>query len=211
METTQFSIDISDAGKKFFRNWIFRNLSYRIDAGQKLSVIGHNGSGKSTFLQVLSGYESLSQGRILYSLNGHEVIRENIFKHISIAAPYLELIEEYSLEELVLFHFQFKKSRQNLNTEEILNLMELDGSRKKVFKYFSSGMKQRTKLALAMLSEVDLILLDEPLSNLDKQSEIWYRNLAENYLKDKAVVVCSNQNEAEYFFCNKTLRISDYK
>lgn len=211
LETPTFSIDITDGGKKFFRNWIFKNLTYRIETGNKLAVTGRNGSGKSTLLQVLCGYESLSLGNIRYAKNESEISRENIFSHIAIAAPYLELIEEYTLEELVDFHFQFKNLRQQLSTDEIITMMELESSRMKTFKYFSSGMKQRTKLALAIISDVDLILLDEPLSNLDKQGEIWYRNLAEMYLADKTVVVCSNQNEAEYFFCGNTINISDYQ
>ena len=211
LETPTFSIDITDGGKKFFRNWIFKNLTYRIEAGNKLAVTGRNGSGKSTLLQVLCGYESLSLGNIRYAKNKSEISRENIFSHLAIAAPYLELIEEYTLEELVDFHFQFKNLRQPLSTDEIITLMELERSRMTIFKYFSSGMKQRTKLALAIVSDVDLICLDEQLSNLDKQGEIWYRNLAEIYLADKTVVVCSNQNEAEYFFCEKTINISDYQ
>ncbi|MCX6276191.1 MAG: ATP-binding cassette domain-containing protein [Bacteroidetes bacterium] len=192
MENPTFSIDITDGGKKFFRNWIFKNLTFRIEAGNKLAVTGRNGSGKSTLLQVLCGYESLSLGNIRYTKNGSEIARENIFSHID-------------------FHFQFKNLRQPLSTDDIIKLMELESSKMKTFKYFSSGMKQRTKLALAIISDVDLILLDEPLSNLDKQGEVWYRNLAEMYLADKTVVVCSNQNEAEYFFCEKTINISDYQ
>ena len=211
LETPTFSIDITEGGKKFFRNWIFKNLTYGIESGNKLAITGQNGSGKSTLLQVLCGYESLSHGNIRYVKNKREISRENIFSHLAIAAPYLELIEEYTLNELVNFHFQFKSLRQSLLIEEIIPLMELESSRMKVFKYFSSGMKQRTKLALAILSDVDLILLDEPLSNLDKQGEIWYRNLAEVYLADKTVVVCSNHNEAEYFFCKKAINISDYQ
>jgi len=162
-------------------------------------------------LQVLSGFESLSEGSIRYSKNGKEIARQDIFSHISIAAPYLELVEEYTLNEIIRFHFQFKKPDRNLSPSDILAVMQLEGSKDKVFKYFSSGMKQRTKLALAILSDVDVVLLDEPLSNLDKSGERWYGDLAKNYLENKMVVVCSNQNEAEYFFCEESITISDYK
>ena len=211
MSTPSFIIDLKSAGKKFFRNWIFRNVVFQSEQGQKISVIGPNGSGKSTFLQVLAGYESLSEGSVSFSRNGKEVSRENIFRHISIAAPYLELIEEYTLEEIVRFHFQFKQPVKQFSTDEIIELIQLENSKDKVFKYFSSGMKQRVRLGLAILSDVDMVLLDEPLSNLDKSGANWYHELAGNYLADKTVVVGSNQNEAEYFFCGRSINIADYK
>ncbi|CAN5362209.1 hypothetical protein BH11BAC1_BH11BAC1_14240 [soil metagenome] len=211
MSTPVFNIELIAAGKKFFRNWIFKNLSFKLVSAEKVSVIGQNGSGKSTLLQVLSGYESLSIGNIRYSKDGFEIPREKIFNHIAIAAPYLELIEEYTLEEIVRFHFLLKKPTQNLASKEIIELMQLEGSKDKVFKYFSSGMKQRAKLSLAILSDVDLILLDEPLSNLDKPGTLWYQDLTTNYLKEKTVVVCSNQNEMEYSFCSRSILVSDYQ
>lgn len=204
-------IEIENGGKKFIRNWVFKNLSFHLGSAEKIAILGPNGSGKSTLLQVLSGYESLSEGAIRYSRSGKDLLREDLFSHIAIAAPYLELIEEYTLNEIVQFHFQFKRPVSGHSTEEIIEIAGLENSSRKVFKYFSSGMKQRTKLALAILSEVDLVLLDEPLSNLDKSGEQWYRQLAEHYLNTKTVAVCSNQNESEYFFCNRDLTISDYQ
>jgi ABC-type multidrug transport system ATPase subunit len=206
-----FTVDLVGGGKKYFRNWIFRHLSFHLEDAQKVSIIGPNGSGKSTLLQVFSGFESLSEGTFVVKKNGNEIPRESIFSHVSIAAPYLELIEEFTLEEIITFHFQFKKPSLNLSCAHIVAITQLEDSRKKVFKYFSSGMKQRVKLALAVISDVDLLLLDEPLSNLDKSGALWYRNLFEKYLKEKAVIVCSNQNEDEYFFCNQTINISEYK
>ena len=207
----QFSVELADAGKKFLRNWVFRNLSFRFEAPQKISVLGQNGSGKSTLLQVISGYESLSAGVITYARNGIQVPRENLYNHISIAAPYLELIEEYTLTEMINFHFRFKKPTAKLTSEDIIQLTGLEQSKNKIIKYYSSGMKQRIRLALAMLSDVELVLLDEPLSNLDKEGEYWYREIAEKYLKEKSAIVCSNQNESEYFFCDRNINIVDYK
>lgn len=209
--STAFEIELKGAGKKFFRNWIFRGLSASILPHQKVVVLGQNGSGKSTLLQMLSGYESLSEGTLRFSKGEVEIPRENVFRHVVLAAPYLELPEEFSLNEIIHFHFRFKKPLQNLSVEDVLAISQLESSREKTFKYFSSGMKQRAKLVLAMLSESDLLLLDEPLSNLDKDGERWYRGLAEKYLEDRMVVVCSNQNESEYFFCTRNINIAEYK
>jgi ABC-type multidrug transport system ATPase subunit len=207
----QFSIELSGAGKKFFRNWIFKNFSFRLESPQKIAVLGRNGSGKSTLLQVISGYESLSEGGIKYFENGFEIPREKIYNSISIAAPYLELVEEYTLTEMIQFHFKFKAPALNLSTDDIIQLAELEHAKDKIIKYYSSGMKQRARLSLAILSDVKIVLLDEPLSNLDKEGETWYRNLSGKFLENKSAVVCSNQNETEYFFCDRKINIADYK
>lgn len=207
----QFSVGLESAGKKFFRNWIFKGLSFRFESPQKISVLGKNGSGKSTLLQVIAGYESLSEGVINYSRNGNDIPREEVYRCISIASPYLELIEEYTLAEMVRFHFSFKNPSGKLSFEDIIQLTELEHSKDKIIKYYSSGMKQRVRLALAILSDVDLVLLDEPLSNLDREGETWYKSLVEKFLKEKSAIVCSNQNEAEYFFCEKNINIADYR
>ena len=206
-------IKIEKGGKKFLRNWIFRNLSIELKSPEKVVILGPNGSGKSTLLQALSGQLSLSEGSIEFTMNHSADIvpPELIFRHVAIATPYLELIEEFTLEEIVSFHFRFKRAVNNLSFREIISLTQLDKSKDKVFKYFSSGMKQRVKLCLAILSDVDYVLLDEPLTNLDKEGMNWYKKLAEEFLKQRLVIVCSNHDENEYSFCKKEINISDYK
>jgi ABC-type multidrug transport system ATPase subunit len=207
--TSSFQIHLTKAGKQFSRNWIFRNLSLDISSPQKLAVLGANGSGKSTLLQVLAGYVSLSEGEILFSSRDNNIPAEEVFSKISIATPYLELIEEFTLREIVEFHFKFKKKVDNISAEKIIELAQLEKSKDKVFKYFSSGMKQRAKLSLAILSEAELVLLDEPLSNLDKEGELWYRNMVERFLKNKMVIVCSNHHPDEYNFCERTINMNE--
>jgi ABC-type multidrug transport system ATPase subunit len=204
-------IVLEKTGKQFSRNWIFRNLSLTISSPQKLAILGPNGSGKSTLLQVLSGHLSPTEGKVLFAIDGRNLEIENVFQQISIATPYLELIEEFTLTEIVDFHFKFKKAVNNLSTDEIIELTELKKAKHKVFKNFSSGMKQRVKLALAILSDVQLVLLDEPLSNLDKAAGQWYRGMVDGHLKNKLVVVCSNHHPEEYDFCEQVMNINDYK
>jgi len=204
-------IVLEKTGKQFSRNWIFRNLSLSINSPQKFAILGPNGSGKSTLLQMLSGHLSPTEGTIQYSVNDRTLDIENVFQHISIATPYLELIEEFTLTEILDFHFRFKKAVNNLSTDEIIQITELEKAKSKIFKNFSSGMKQRTKLAMAILSDVQLVLLDEPLSNLDKVAGQWYRKMLDDYVKDKLVIVCSNHHPEEYDFCEQVMNINDYK
>jgi ABC-type multidrug transport system ATPase subunit len=204
-------IRLENAGKKYFRQWIFRHLDLRIEAGQKLAVRGPNGSGKSTLLQVLAGAGLLTEGKMVFSGNSGELPADEVFRHVAIAAPYLELIEEFTLEECVELHFSFKKPWNGLSAGDVISRSGLEAARHKPVRFFSSGMKQRLKLALACLSDTALLLLDEPCSNLDADAVSWYGRLVEETGKDRTVVVCSNNNKEEFFFCSSEIQLMDFK
>ena len=203
-------INLEHIGRRFNREWIFRDVNYVFESGSSYAILGANGAGKSTILQVISGSLSSSEGSISYSKDGVLLNPENVFEHLSMAAPYLELIEELTLRELIDFHFRFKKFRSGLDRDFMIGLMGLKHSEHKAIKNFSSGMKQRVKLALAFCSDTEMVLLDEPASNLDQQGLEWYLNLVEKYTKDRILIICSNQLQ-EYSFCEKQLNIADYK
>jgi ABC-type multidrug transport system ATPase subunit len=204
------TIDLKDAGRRFNQEWIFRNFSYQFKMGEKYAILGPNGSGKSTLLSVVLGNLSPSEGTIEYHKAGKEVLVEEIYQHISFAAPYLDLIEEFTLQETIDFHFQFKAFQQGMDGEQVLQRLGLEKAQDKPLKYFSSGMKQRTKLALACCADTPMLLLDEPTSNLDVQGLDWYHQLINDYAKNRMVVVCSNQ-EVEYRFCDHFIQVTDYK
>ncbi|MES2651155.1 MAG: ATP-binding cassette domain-containing protein [Bacteroidota bacterium] len=203
------NISLQNIGRRFNKEWIFKGINYQFEHGQKYAVLGPNGSGKSTLLSILLGSLTPSEGKLTY-LNPKEIKVENIYQHISFAAPYIDLIEEFTLQETIAFHFQFKGYAEGLNELEVLGLLGLQKSQDKALKHFSSGMKQRTKLALACCADSPILLLDEPTSNLDTQGIDWYLTLIEKFGKNKMIIVGSNQ-EHEYDFCEQSLRISDYK
>lgn len=203
-------IELLNIAKKFNREWIFKDVNILIPKSTKLAILGSNGSGKSTLLQIIVGSLSASKGEINYRLNDQIISAENVYKHFSIASPYLELVEEMTLNEMIDFHFSFKSRLNDYSNEDLLNIVGLETSRNKEIRYFSSGMKQRAKLMLAVLSNVDCIMLDEPCSNLDKQGINWYHQLLNDYLGNRTIIICSNQ-EYEYSICDKSLSIMDYK
>jgi ABC-type multidrug transport system ATPase subunit len=200
------TIRLQKAGKRFNKDWIFKDLDYSFTMGEHYALIGNNGSGKSTLLQIISGYATLSKGTIDWG----EYDTNNIFQQISLAAPYLELVEEFTTIEQCLFHDKFKPLRTDLSIEQVIEMVGLKSARNKQIRYFSSGMKQRLKLALAIFSECPILLLDEPCSNLDKEGYALYHELVQKYAKHKLIIVGSNDTQ-EYDFCTKHINLMDYK
>jgi ABC-type multidrug transport system ATPase subunit len=210
MTNDKISITLNQIGRRFNRDWIFRRVDCAFTSGESYAILGPNGSGKSTLLQILNGSLTPSAGTINYFFEGMPVDVEQVFQHLSFAAPYLELIEEFTLAEMIDFHFKFKKYKTGMDKAAVINLLNLPGSMHKLIRYFSSGMKQRLKLALAFCADTPILMLDEPTSNLDTQGVDWYLNLVQQFALNRLTVVCSNQ-EHEYSFCKHRLSITDYK
>src|SRR5437763_16969395 len=146
-------ISLFDAGKRFNRDWIFRHLTCSFKSSSTYAITGPNGSGKSTLLQLLSGAIDPSEGKIEWNDNGTQVENENAYKNISICAPYLELIEEMTGKEFLQFHQQFKPFMQSLTPKDIISIVGLNSAAHRQIRYYSSGMKQRVKLAQAIFSD----------------------------------------------------------
>jgi ABC-type multidrug transport system ATPase subunit len=230
-KTVWMKITLTDVGKRFNREWIFRHFNFQFTNGNAYAIIGPNGSGKSTLLQVIAGAMGESEGKIEYEMtddrwqmiegnvatevrqpstvNGH-LPSENIHQQISISAPSLELIEEMTLIEFLEFHHIFKPFISIINTEQIITEIDLEKSAHKQIRYYSSGMKQRVKLAQAIFTDTPVLLLDEPCTNLDEEGIKLYQELIKNYSEDRIVIVSSNDIQ-EYQFCNERINILDYK
>ncbi len=203
-------ISLSDTGKRFNRDWIFRNFSYQFTSGGTYAITGANGSGKSTLLQVVAGAVVTSEGTVDYNSAGKPVEGDKAFRYISIAAPYQELIEEMTLTEFLAFHQKFKPLLKGYSIGQIAETVKLDASSEKQIRYYSSGMKQRAKLAQAFFSDTPVLLLDEPCTNLDQDGITLYQKLIEDLSPGRTVIVSSN-DIAEYGFCKERIAMSDLK
>jgi len=204
-------IVLEDAGRRFNRDWIFRHIDFEIHSGDKLALLGNNGSGKSTLLQMLSGYLSPSEGEVSFFNNKEKLPIESVFKHLAMATPYTTVHEEMTLREAISFHFTFKQPAPGLSKEDFAAFLRLQTHLNKPIRFFSSGMKQRVKLGLAIGSASDLLLLDEPASNLDAENIQWYRQVLMEHASGRTVVICSNRFDPEYDFCNRQLVVDDFK
>jgi ABC-2 type transport system ATP-binding protein len=224
-------ITLIDAGKRFNRDWIFRHLSYEFFPRQHYAITGPNGSGKSTLLQVIAGAIGISEGSIRYgqastaasastapprstalprSIPATEIPPDQAYRYLSFSAPYLELIEEMTATEFLRFHHSFKPFLPSLSIPAILSAVGLEAAANKQIRFFSSGMKQRIKLAQALFSDTPVVLLDEPTTNLDAEGIALYQRLIREYSNDRLVIVSSNDVQ-EYDFCEKVINITAYK
>ncbi len=203
-------ITLNDIGKKFNRQWVFKGINFVLESNSSCALIGNNGSGKSTLLQIIDNYQTFSKGSILYEWKDTHLEEENLVGKISLAAPYLELLDDFSLLEMMRFHFAIMPLQNGISFEEMIAGCGLSGQENKLIKYFSSGMKQRLKLVLAIYADTPLLLLDEPCSNLDDQGIQWYRDLVRSQLGKRTIVIASNQL-FEYDFCEKSLSILEFK
>jgi ABC-type multidrug transport system ATPase subunit len=201
---------LSDAGKRFNRDWIFRHLSYTFSAGHSYGIVGPNGSGKSTLLQLLSGALAPSEGKIEWSNDAGNMDPDKVFQQIAICAPYLEVIEEMTAAEFFKFHGGFKRFLDGISVEQMLEIIGLSKAAHKQIRYYSSGMKQRVKLAQAVFSDTPVLLLDEPCTNLDETGYELYYRLIEEYASGRLIVVCSNE-EKELRFCEERVNVLDFK
>jgi len=203
-------IQLDNTGKRFRLDWIFKGMQYTFEAGRRYAILGPNGSGKSTLLKVLSGHLSPSKGKVHFRDGGRDLEPETLYRQISYAAPYIELIEEFTLEETVRFHAGLKPLLPGITPDHIYELLALPRARTKEIRFFSSGMKQRVKLALAVCSDTPVLLLDEPATNLDVQGVEWYKNLISTFAAERLVVIASNDpHDAD--FCPNHVNILDYK
>ena len=170
--------------------------------------------GEVSYESEVRGRETEAGGPELAAINqtrnSPQILADNIYRHLSIAAPYLELIEEMTVKEFLQFHEQFKPLLSSVTIEMIITTLGLEKATNKQIRNYSSGMKQRVKLAQAIFSNVPIILLDEPCTNLDEEGIALYRQLINVYCNQRLVIVSSNDS-VEYEFCKERVNIIDYK
>ncbi|MEO5571065.1 MAG: ATP-binding cassette domain-containing protein [Bacteroidia bacterium] len=205
------TISLKEISKKFLRQTIFNNISFEAQQGDVIAITGYNGSGKSTLLQIVAGYISPTSGQVDFFFKNKKIHPDNLYQYISLAAPYLELIEEFTLAETISFYTNFKSLINERSISDEIQKDHTEFSMGKQIKFYSSGMKQRVKLALALMTDVPFVLLDEPHSNLDQKGIIWFNDLLAQNKDDKIIFISSNRVREETGFCNKFINLEDYK
>ena len=193
------TITLQEITKQYSGQTIINKLSYRFELGQSYAIFGHNGAGKSTLLQLIAGSISPNKGKIIYEFEQKVIAVEDMYQYLSLAAPYMDLIEDMSMEEIISFHFKFKKSVVIDPFKITSSLLQYD--KDKLIRNYSSGMKQRLKLLLALFTDSKVLLLDEPTANFDNEGIDWYRDLVQKYRNNRTLIIASAQTH-DHDFCD---------
>lgn len=204
-------ISLQNISKIYDNQLIFANINAEINSGEVLGIIGNNGSGKSTLIQIIGNFKNASNGEVLYYKENKIINSEDIYKDIYFVSPYNDLIDDFTVNEMLVFHEKTKGFLPNINIGDILENMQLVKYADKQYKQLSTGYKQRLKLALAIFSNVEIILLDEPFSNIDNEGVEVFSAVFEKYFKQRICVICSNSNPDEIKLMNKFINILQYK
>lgn len=204
-------ITTENIGKRYRREWIIRGMTAEFKEGEAIALLGANGSGKSTLLSILSGYLSPTEGKIQWIQNGHAKSADDIFREITWCTPAMQLYDDLTLAENVAFFCQFKHLRHQLSLEMFAERIQLEAQLNKPLSQFSSGMKQRVKLGLAILGESSLLLLDEPTSFLDETAVAWYQNMVANEREGRLIFIASNRAKSETFLCERSIDVEAFK
>lgn len=208
---SNYSLEVNQLTKYFGRRLIFSNLNFRFEGKGIYGISGPNGSGKSTLVKILAGILGANKGEVKHFLDGHEIVPEKIHNHIGFVSPYLVLYEEFSAEENLLMFarirgVEYDKKRVDYLFDKFLLLKRKDD----LVKTYSSGMKQRLKFIFALMHSPQLIILDEPTSNLDDEGKNSVYEIIREEGKEKIVLVASNEkNDLE--LCFETIFLENYK
>lgn len=202
---------LKNIGKKYLQEWVFRKVNLELRAGDSLAILGKNGSGKTTLLKLISGAVLPSEGELEFSHQQRAISPEKLYRSLAFAAPYHEMIEELTVSEMVAFYMRFKTLKDGSTPQSLLSSASLVSAADKKIKACSSGMKQRLKLALALFSDCPLLLLDEPLTNLDSEGIAWFQTEIARRSGEQIVVVCSNHIKEEYSFCQRHFKMEEAK
>jgi len=204
------NLRLNNIGKRYNYQWIFRELNLDIKSPSVLAIKGSNGSGKSTLMSILSGYQAPSEGIIEWKDDlDNSIDSDKIFQFISWCSPATELPEEFTLTEMIEFQSKFKPWLNGINVSKIIEITLLEAQSNQPISSFSTGMKQRLKVAMALLADVKIVLLDEPTSNLDEWGINWYKNLIQQYSLNRIIIISSNMQH-DFINVNSELNMLDY-
>ncbi len=208
---TDYSIHIEDLTKYFGRRLIFNSINALFKSGKIYGVSGPNGSGKSTFAKIIANLISPTYGKIVHRYNNKIIVSDKLHKYIGFVSPYLFLYDEFTARENLIFFsrirgIKFDDEFSNFLLSE-LNLYE---RRNELVKTYSSGMKQRLKFIFALLHRPQLIILDEPTSNLDNSGKEKVYELLIKESKTNLVIIASNE-DTDLQLCNNIINLEEYK
>ena len=208
---SSYSIQCLNLSKLFGRRLIFKDINFSWSEKGIFGISGPNGSGKSTLVKIIAGLIASSSGKILHKNSGGEIIPEKLHNHIGFVSPYLVLYEEFSAWENLKIFAQIRGV--TFNEERILFYLKqflLDTRKDDLVKTYSSGMKQRLKFIFALMHSPEVLIFDEPTSNLDEEGKKVVYDIVREEGKSRLVVIASNEMK-DLELCSEVLLLEKFK
>jgi heme exporter protein A len=179
--------------RTFNRRRIFADISFTLRSGTVLVITGRNGSGKSTLVKILTHLLSPSAGRVTYHADGREMEERTRLDAVGLVSPYLQLYDEFSARENLHLSMAMRGgSADDRWVTTLLDRVALGARGDDPVGTYSSGMKQRAKYALALVHRPPLLVLDEPMANLDAEGMEIVRALMQEQRSGGILVVATN-------------------
>lgn len=203
---------LTDIEKKFVTKTIFKKVNLNLKNGSSLALTGRNGSGKSTLIKIIAGLLAATKGKCTLNINGNKTDKGHLYRYTGFVAPYLNLYDELSAYENLEFFTVMKSNGKKADKEYISSLLErvnLYNRRYDFVKDFSSGMKQRLKLAFSIINSPPLLLMDEPRTNLDTYGIDIAYGIIEEQIKQGILILATNEIE-DTAMCAQSLNIEEY-
>lgn len=206
-----YTLEAQQLNKSFGRRLIFNDLNFKFEKQGVYGISGPNGSGKSTLVKIIAGIIGASKGKIIHTYNDKILNEDNLHNHIGFVSPYLVLYEEFStLENLKLFADIRGVDFNNQRVEYLLNKFLLFKRKDDLLKTYSSGMKQRVKFIFALMHSPQLLIFDEPTSNLDEEGKSSVYEIVKEESKNNIVIIASNEKN-DLDLCNEIVYLEKYK
>lgn len=193
----------------FYGKTLFKNLDLELSSGDSLAITGKNGSGKSTLIKIIANLLHPARGKVTLNAGEKDVPREDFYMHAGMAAPYLNLYDELTGQENLQFFSSLKNGNPS-SIEPLLKKANIYDSRNKSVKNYSSGMKQRLKLCFALLNNPQVLLLDEPMTNLDVEGDDFVRSMAADQ-KERGILIVATNSIDEAALCSKNINVEDFQ
>jgi len=208
-------IEVRELTKRFSRYPAFTPVTFTIEPSTVFAVVGVNGAGKSTLLKILAGVLAPTKGSIQYRDNSTQLKREEIETRSALVAPYLELYPELTAIEHLRFVADLRgKTHSDSVYKELLlhlGLKEEALSSTRYLSGFSSGMRQRVKIAMALTAEPDLLFLDEPTSNLDADGIAVVEEQIRKVVSRGTTVILATNEERERKLATSEIMLTPYQ
>ncbi len=208
---SKYALKVNGLTKVFGRRLIFRGIDMETAHPGIIGVSGANGSGKSTFVKIIAGLLAPTAGKAEHIIDGKPVEESALPDILGLASPYLVLYDEFTAEENIRIFSELRGGGVNeVRMKELFAYFGLEERKDDLLKTYSSGMKQRVKFIFALQHQPKLLILDEPVSNLDIAGKNQIYDMIKKYGENNLVMIASNE-ESDLELCSETIFLGDYK